>query len=122
MPQGGRACAPISIFTWPMIFPAHRLPQRHQASSAPTPPHRHLDANKDEPSSCCAASGALCFDDRGHVRQHWLLTAGGDCWESEIPWRLAYGDCPAARTVIEAKSGPYCLLPEEKGTMGAGER
>ncbi|MCP5268186.1 MAG: WbuC family cupin fold metalloprotein [Zoogloeaceae bacterium] len=105
-------------------FPAHRLLNAIEPDSY-LPPHRHLDANKDETLIVLRGQlGALCFDDQGHVRQHWLLTAGGDCWGIEIPhgvWHTVIALQPGT-VIFEAKSGPYCpLLPEEKAPWAPAE-
>lgn len=105
-------------------FPAHRLLNAIEPDSY-LPPHRHLDAEKDESIIVLRGElGVLRFDDAGEVLGTWRLCAGGDCLGVDIAhgtWHTVIALQPGT-VIFEAKSGPYRpLVAGEKASWAPAE-
>lgn len=89
--------------------PAHRLLNAMQPDSY-IPPHRHLDADKDETFVVLrGALGLFIFDDAGAVVRAEKLGAGGTGIGVDIAhgtWHTAVALEPDT-VFLEAKAGPY---------------
>lgn len=89
--------------------PAHRLLNAIEPGSY-VPPHRHLEATKDESIIVVRGRlGAVFFDDRGEVVAQALLEAGGERIGVDIPhgtWHTVLSLAPGT-VFFEAKAGPY---------------
>ena len=98
-------------------FPAHRLLNAMQTDSY-IPPHRHLDADKDETFVVLrGALGVFIFDDTGAVVQKIKVGVKVDAQSTgqstvhgvDIPhgvWHTAVALLPDT-VFLEAKAGPY---------------
>ncbi len=109
-------------------FPAHRLLNAMQPDSY-IPPHRHLDANKDETFVVLRGLlGLVIFNDAGEVVQAVKVGAGDTANSTamgvDIPhgtWHTAIALVPDT-VFLEAKSGPYLpFTAEEKAPWAPAE-
>jgi cupin fold WbuC family metalloprotein len=104
--------------------PAHRLLNAMQMDSY-IPPHRHLDANKDESFVVLRGLlGVVIFDDAGDVLQSAKVGAGGTALGVDIPhgaWHTAVALAPDT-VFLEAKAGPYLpFTAAERATWAPAE-
>ena len=89
--------------------PCQRMLSMMHADSY-VPPHRHLNASKDEIMVILRGrSGLVFFDESGAVTQTQLMVAGGECLGVNIPAGqyhtiVAFDE---GATVFECKAGPY---------------
>ncbi len=104
--------------------PGHRLLNALMADTY-IPPHRHLDANKDETYVVLRGRlGLVEFDDAGNVVRTLKVGAGG----AAIGVDVAHGTWHTAVALeddtvfLEAKAGPYLpLTAEEKAPWAPAE-
>ena len=94
--------------------PAHRLLNAMQPDSY-IPPHRHLDADKDETFVVLRGLlGLAVFDDEGALLRSVRVGAGGTALGVDIPhgrWHTVVALEPDT-VFLEAKAGPYLPLTE----------
>jgi cupin fold WbuC family metalloprotein len=94
----------------------HRLLNAIEPDSY-VPPHRHLDAQKDETFVVLRGRfGVVLFDDDGRVASTEVLTAGGDPIGLTVPhgtWHTLLALEPGS-VFLEAKAGPYSPLTDKE--------
>lgn len=105
-------------------YPAHRLLNAIEPGSY-VPPHRHLDALKDETMAVLRGRlGLVLFDDAGTVSRAVVLGPGEDVLGADIPhgtWHSVLALEPGT-VFLEAKAGPYAPpSAEEKAPWAPGE-
>lgn len=89
------------------------------------PPHRHLDANKDETFAVLRGRfGVAVFDEEGTVSGTAVLAANGERRAVTIPhgtWHTLVS-LETGSVFLEAKGGPYeALRAEERAAWAPGE-
>ena len=106
--------------------PCQRMINMMHADSY-VPPHRHLNASKDEVMVILRGrTGLVFFDETGTVTQTQMMVAGGDCLGVNIP-SGQYHTIVAfdgGATVFECKAGPYephAALEKAPFAPGEGE-
>jgi cupin fold WbuC family metalloprotein len=104
--------------------PGHRLLNALMADTY-IPPHRHLDANKDETYVVLRGLlGLVLFDDAGKMVRHVKVGAGGQAIGVDVPhgaWHTAIA-LQDNTVFLEAKAGPYLpLTAEEKAAWAPAE-
>lgn len=94
----------------------HRLLNAIEPGSY-VPPHRHLDAQKDETFVVLRGRfGVVLFDDAGDVVRTEVLAAGADPVGLTVPhgtWHTLLALEPGS-VFLEAKAGPYSPLADKE--------
>ncbi|HCZ13245.1 MAG TPA: cupin fold metalloprotein, WbuC family [Candidatus Accumulibacter sp.] len=95
---------------------AHRLLNAIEPGSY-LPPHRHLDANKDETMVVLRGRlGVVFFDHAGEVQQTVVLAPTGGVCGVDIPHCVFHTilALDPGTVILEAKAGPYLPLAENE--------
>lgn len=102
----------------------HRLLNAIEPGSY-VPPHRHLDANKDELMLVVRGRlGLVWFDDAGAITGKTVLNAGGDVIGVDIPVGQYHAvlALDSGTVFLETKAGPYLpLVQAEQAAWAPGE-